>query len=451
MDKAAGFWTNSSVLALAGDRDPVEVVGDCARDLVFKATENGWTGPPYDPFALAAMLNIAVVPHEALGDARIVPAGSGARIEFNPTRPRARVRFSVAHELAHTFFPDFQDAIRYRGAGESAGQDDWQIELLCNMAAGELLMPVGSFTTLEDEPLRIETLMELRRQYEVSTEALLLRVSKLTRRPCAVFAASRVRPNDVASPFRIDYVAPSPAWDSVVAQGARIPNTSVLGECTAVGYTAKSTESWGRGAKPLRIECVGLPPFPGATLPRVAGLLLPEDEGPTPRRIRELVGDARAPRGDGPHIIAHIVNDRTANWGGAFARVVAARWPEAQEEFKSWAAQGGLDLGTVHVTELEAGLKLGTMVAQKGYGRSANPRIRYAALEACLQQLAAIAKQESADIHMPRIGTGAARGDWAIIREIINSSLIREGIDVTVYVLPGTPVAQPRQTSLAIC
>ena len=26
-------------------------------------------------------------------------------IEFNPTRPRGRLRFSLAHEIAHTLFP----------------------------------------------------------------------------------------------------------------------------------------------------------------------------------------------------------------------------------------------------------------------------------------------------------------------------------------------------------
>jgi Zn-dependent peptidase ImmA (M78 family) len=69
--------------------------------------------------------------------------------------------------------------------------DDWQLEMLCNMAASELLMPIGSLPLLEAEHLTIDSILELRKKYEVSTEAILLRAARITSEPCAVFTASR--------------------------------------------------------------------------------------------------------------------------------------------------------------------------------------------------------------------------------------------------------------------
>ena len=46
-------WTNASVVAFAGDKDPVEVMEAKARELALNAMDEGWEGPPFDPLALA--------------------------------------------------------------------------------------------------------------------------------------------------------------------------------------------------------------------------------------------------------------------------------------------------------------------------------------------------------------------------------------------------------------
>jgi hypothetical protein len=108
-------WTNSSVLALAGDSDPLEVLTTKVRGLVFGAFEAGWSGPPYDPFSLAALLGIEVAPSRDLVDAQILTGRGGKlRIVFNPDRPAARINYSVAHELGHSLFPDCADIVRNR-------------------------------------------------------------------------------------------------------------------------------------------------------------------------------------------------------------------------------------------------------------------------------------------------------------------------------------------------
>lgn len=221
--RAADFWTNHSVVAFAGERDPVDAVVERARVVALEAMENGWSGPPFNPFELAERLGVQVVAHEDLRDARLTTAESGRPLlEYNPSRPRGRLRFSIAHELAHTFFPDFAASARHR-SGPSPEADSWQLELLCDVAAAELLMPLGSFPELEDAPLEIEQLMELRRSFDVSLEALLLRVAKLTAKPMAVFTASRRDGDDAGSNFRIDYVMPSRAgWTGGLRRGQTV-------------------------------------------------------------------------------------------------------------------------------------------------------------------------------------------------------------------------------------
>src|SRR5204862_1839858 len=113
---------------------------------------------------------------------------------------------------------DYKKAARYR-SGPKARADEWQLELLCNIAAAELLMPIGSFQSLEDEPLKIERLMEVRKTFEVSTEALLLRIVRLTARPSAVFAAALVDGDRLDSPFRLDYAIGSRSWSTPLRRG----------------------------------------------------------------------------------------------------------------------------------------------------------------------------------------------------------------------------------------
>ena len=174
-------WTNPSVLELArGQHDPVAVIIEKARTVILDAVQKGWSGPPFDPFLLADQLRISVIPRDDVLDARLVPSGAGCRIEFNPNRPPGRIRFSLAHEIAHTLFPDYRTEIRNRGASRG---DAWQIELLCNIAAAEILMPIGTAVELENEDLDIENLMMLRKRFDVSTEALFLRMAKRTTEP----------------------------------------------------------------------------------------------------------------------------------------------------------------------------------------------------------------------------------------------------------------------------
>jgi len=84
------YWTNPSVEQINLSGDPLADFIDRTRQVVFEAMQKGWSGPPFDPFKLADILHLHVVPTENVLDARTVPAPSGkVQIEFNPNRPIA--------------------------------------------------------------------------------------------------------------------------------------------------------------------------------------------------------------------------------------------------------------------------------------------------------------------------------------------------------------------------
>lgn len=54
------------------------------------------------PLAIADLLKIRVEANSDVADARTITVGGKIRIEFNPTRPRERVRFHSARDRTHT-------------------------------------------------------------------------------------------------------------------------------------------------------------------------------------------------------------------------------------------------------------------------------------------------------------------------------------------------------------
>lgn len=446
-------WTNASVRALAGDDDPVAAVTARARATVIQAMDQGWAGPPFDPVALAEILGIDMVANGDVRDARTSPIGRGRiRIEFNPNRPRGRMRYSIAHEIAHTLFPDVADRVRNRSLHEEMEGDEWQLEALCNIAAAEFLMPLGAFAPPQPETLTIRDVLDLQRRFDVSTEALVIRLAESSDTPIAAFCASP-RGEGV---YHLDYVVPSRAWRGYLPRRLRLPRKSVVHECTAIGYSAHGIEAWSPSAGPAEVQAVGIPPYPGGIAPRVVGLLklaTPEelpDRTPT-GRLEYVYGSATEPRGEGPHLIVQVVNDKTPNWGGGgFASAIRRTWPEVQDDFRDWAEHtpGSYRLGAVRISRVDERTSVASVVAQHGYGPSAKPRIRYAALRSGLAIVARTALEQDASVHMPRIGTGQAGGQWAIVQDLVKEALSDAGVPVTVYDLPGAATPTDPQTRL---
>ncbi|SDI19596.1 ImmA/IrrE family metallo-endopeptidase [Variovorax sp. OV700] len=428
-------WTNRSVVTFAEGQDPVLQMEAKARALALKAMDEGWTGPPFDPLALAQWLGLRIEARGDIADARMVPSSeSTITLEYNPTRPRGRLRFSIAHEIAHSLFSDCAEQIRNRGVSPHADRDNWQLEVLCNIGAAELLMPLGSFVGFSGEKLSIESVMSLRKEFDVSVEACLIRLVKLSKVPAAAFCASMHEDGR----YRLDYVIAAPGWDAPFEVGQIVPEGSVIRETSAIGFTAVGHEDWGNG-KLLRLECMGLAPYPGSVTPRVVGFFIPTtaSSGHKPPEILEVIGDAMRPRGAGTRIVAHVIPDTGTIWGGnGFASQLRKRFPGAWSEFQRITGGHPPSLGKVVMGDLGDGVKIAHMVAQRGIGRSDSQRLRYAALADCLHEVRQKAIDLNATVHMPRVGTGHGGANWDVVKELLTEELVDRGVPTTVYRLP---------------
>ncbi|WP_282204007.1 macro domain-containing protein [Kitasatospora fiedleri] len=153
--------------------------------------------------------------------------------------------------------------------------------------------------------------------------------------------------------------------------------------------------------------------------------------------ITYLRGDATAPQGEGPRIIAHVCND-LGGWGKGFVLALSRRWPEPEAAFRRWhreRAGNDFGLGAVQLVRVTPGLWVANMVGQRGIrtGRSTGVPVRYEAIDTALAALAAEAVRLGASVHMPRIGCGLAGGRWERIEPLVTDRLTARGIPVTVY------------------
>lgn len=443
-------WSHPSVLAL-NEPDPISAIIERARGMVLEAMEKGWGGPPYNPFTLAEMFGRKLLPTEEVFDARTRADSSGEfTIEFNPQRPPARMRYSIAHEIGHTLFSDCAQAVRNRATHQEMKADDWQLEALCNIAAAEILMPFG---TLQNE-LSVRPsnglILDLRRRYLVSCESVVNRLIRLTAYPCLAFFARR---DPEKSSYFIEYRISSPTLQEKfrVFRGYVLPRSSKAMECTAIGSRQQEDVNWISGAKPWFVEYLGISPNPGEAFPRILALAFPPL--PVGFNVEEplsfVKGDASEPYGAERKLLVQLVNDQAQIWGGGFAKQIRKKWPHAQAEFRQWAYdRQNLKLGNIHAANIRPDLSLVSLIAQHGFGKpTSGPRVRYGQLFSALEKVGELAIKENASVHMPRIGTGEAGGSWEIIEGIVRETLTARGVRVNVYDLRPPSHEFPRQSS----
>jgi O-acetyl-ADP-ribose deacetylase (regulator of RNase III) len=432
MGQNAVRWTNKSALDLARGADPVDTIERLARETALRAMDQGWSGPPFNPVQLATYLGIQVEADVGVQDAQIVPTAAGLRIKYNPTQARERLRFSIAHEVAHTLFPDCAEAVRNRG-GDRSLHDDWQLEMLCNIAAAEFVMPLGSLPQAPNVP-SLEQLLIDRRKFDVSAEAYLIRIAKTAAEPLVMFLAIPRWSGDKVN-YEVDYCISSRSWAGPTTAGIQLGADSVISRCRSIGHTEVGEENL-LGIGLTHVEAVGIPAYAGGKLPRVAGLLR---TATAPRQTLYKIahGDVLEARGEASRIICQLVNDQARIWGGGVARMSAAKWPAAQRSFIEWSETVPREerLGRVHFWK-EGSTTLASLVAQHGLRSTRGPMIRYEALSRCLDKVADVALREHISVQMPCIGTGAAGGDWKVIEQLLLAALVDRGVDLTVVEPP---------------
>lgn len=225
---------------------------------------------PIDIDALASLLGIhrSAEPPVISDDAELVPTGDGrVTIRVNPDRPETRKRFSIGHEISHTFFPNFQSKswCRTDGRYRDRTDPDELVEMLCDVGAAELVMPLPWFTKDAAHVSTGTGLLELGKKYGVSLEAMLRRFAEThADEVAAIFLSWKLKPAQaiVADPgqqrlfggstadavrhagrLRIDYSIASPAF---AAAGHYLPSDKSV-DRTGPLYRAASTGSPSEG------------------------------------------------------------------------------------------------------------------------------------------------------------------------------------------------------------
>lgn len=152
------------------------------------------------------------------------------------------------------------------------------------------------------------------------------------------------------------------------------------------------------------------------------------------KQIRYVVGDATHPDGAGNKVIVHVCND-VGGWGKGFVVALSKRWPKPEAEYRAWHdSEDNFELGAVQFVQVEEDLWVANLVGQRGTQRAGGvPPIRYDAIRSGLVKVAEFAKERDASVHMPRIGCGLAGGRWEEVEPLIDETLSKQGVAVTVY------------------
>jgi hypothetical protein len=450
--KSTAYWTHPSVLKLmdeAPNMDPLDEIKSRARTVVIKAFEMGWQGPPYDPVALATLLNIDIVPNDKVTDARILPQPNFKfQIQYNPQQVQTRVNFSVAHEIAHTLFSDCANAIRYR---EEEPTENRQLERLCNAAAAEIQLPYAIFSHDADqvEP-SMKSLIDLAKRYKASLESVFIRYTEVIDRPCAVIIGIFESENRI----KLDYYTSSKTFPTKIPFGFTMPLGSAAFDCSTRGHTSEDTNAWEINGHKFHASCAGISAYRRENKPRVGVLLVPEQhykKSDYDRRVTIEFGDATKPRGKGKKIIAQVVNDRGA-LGSGFGKSLSNAYPKVKQAVQEWKAnRSKFVLGRTNLVEVDKDIYVFQMLAQRGlFATGKEVPLKYNDLRICLIELRDAAISLGASVHMPAIGSGHAGGDWNLIIGMIHDELASYDIKVCIYLLPGKHFDKRQNSTLTL-
>jgi len=119
-------------------------------------------------------------------DAALEPIGGlyvhGFNILLTRQRSHTRLRFTLAHEICHTFFYEFVPEVKF-----VPHEIDTMEERLCDFGAAELLMPTSAVKkTAAESPVCIQSLRALAEQFSVSMTAMFLRLRSLRLWTCVL-------------------------------------------------------------------------------------------------------------------------------------------------------------------------------------------------------------------------------------------------------------------------
>lgn len=190
-----------ALLEADGGDDPFAAIRRRARAVVTEALALGWEGPPFDMTELASFRGLSVSESTGLAndqDACVTPG----HVLVNAGKHRVRRRYSVAHEVGHTLFPDYEEELRRAGTLWRRDGDESEFERLCQAAAAEFLMPLGAFeAAVRSRGRTLAGVVTLADDFDASLEAAARRIVETAEDP---MAAVLLRPRDAGSGAWLD-------------------------------------------------------------------------------------------------------------------------------------------------------------------------------------------------------------------------------------------------------
>lgn len=131
-------------------------------------------------------------------DAELVPDGRGGMtMRVNVDRPETRQRFSVAHEISHTFFPEYTTKAWCRTDARYRSRENAEdfLEMLCDVGAAELLFPQPWFGRDAAAVTDAAGIITLASTYHASREAAIRRYAETSPESvAAVFFTWKLKP-----------------------------------------------------------------------------------------------------------------------------------------------------------------------------------------------------------------------------------------------------------------
>lgn len=168
--------TAQSLRSIYGPKSPLSLFRDKATE-VRKTT--GVKGPPFDPFEYAERLDIRVEEREGMSIDGLLKCIDGRFVVYLKKDVFSlRKNFTLAHEIAHTFF---YGLLSHPNSFRGSVSSDPEEERLCDAAAAELLMPSSLFREhlLSEPEVTPHTLFGLVDRYRVSIQSVTIRTAEV--------------------------------------------------------------------------------------------------------------------------------------------------------------------------------------------------------------------------------------------------------------------------------
>lgn len=289
-------WRSSVVLALlacSDTREPVVEIQRRARALLARGEQ---VAPPVDLALLASLQGVTSIESSEMTEAgRIVPTSRGLVIQVRSADSERRQRFTVAHEIGHTLFPQPNAVGHSRdelSVGRYSASDEE--EYLCDVAASELLLPDALFRPrMACIPPTIASIEQLADEFKASLEATALRWARLEETPRAIAVwershkpaerrhavgnyAGEYSARTPEKKFRISHLFRSDSFRDYIPLHKSVDDDSII--ATALRDPSRGILDILLGGRSLTFECEAVSaPYRsnGELVPRVISLLAP--------------------------------------------------------------------------------------------------------------------------------------------------------------------------------